>query len=126
MPQLDSLTYFSQYVYLLISFIAVYMFVLHFIMPNVVATLKLRQKLNSLNLLNNKLTEQPSIAQATFDDNSKQQALFSSYEQLVTNNWKLTTTKQKHSMLVSARAMQYSATFRLKKLFCDNVVRKIA
>jgi hypothetical protein len=49
MPQLDSLTYFSQYVYLVISFVAVYCFLLTFIVPKIVSTFKIRQKLNSLN-----------------------------------------------------------------------------
>jgi ABC-type uncharacterized transport system YnjBCD substrate-binding protein len=121
MPQLDALTYFSQYIYLLISFVAVYIFVLNFIMPKVVSTLKLRQKLNSLNLLSNKLN-QPSLQ---VYERSKLQTLFTHYDQLLNHNWKTNTTKQKNDMLQSVRAMQFCMTFRLKKLFCDNVVRKI-
>nr|UCS09825.1 ATP synthase F0 subunit 8 [Percursaria percursa] len=49
MPQLDALTYFSQYVYLLITFGAIYYYVLNFIIPKIVGTFKIRQKLNSLN-----------------------------------------------------------------------------
>ncbi len=47
MPQLDILTYFSQFVYLLISFITIYYFVIVFIIPNTVTATKLRAKFNS-------------------------------------------------------------------------------
>jgi hypothetical protein len=47
MPQLDTLTYFSQYVWLVITFASVYYFVIEFIIPSTASALKLRSKLNS-------------------------------------------------------------------------------
>jgi hypothetical protein len=55
MPQLDSLTYSAQFVYLLISFIGVYILTLQWIIPSVSTTQKLRQKLNTVALLDSKL-----------------------------------------------------------------------
>lgn len=50
MPQLDIVTYFSQFIYLLISFITIYYFVIVFIIPNTVTASKLRAKFNSTTL----------------------------------------------------------------------------
>ena len=47
MPQLDILSYFSQFVFLLFTFIAIYYFVITFIMPSTIAASKLRAKFNS-------------------------------------------------------------------------------
>jgi Plant ATP synthase F0 len=121
MPQLDALTYFTQYVYLVITFVGVYIFVLNFIMPQVISILKLRQKLNSLDLLNNKLN-QPSMQ---VYDGSKLKPLFTQYDQLIDNNWKLSTSKQTERMVQSARVMQFCTTLRLKKLFCHNIIGKL-
>jgi F0F1-type ATP synthase membrane subunit b/b' len=52
MPQLDTLTYFSQYVWLVITFASVYYFAIEFIIPSTASALKLRSKLNSSKLLN--------------------------------------------------------------------------
>lgn len=51
MPQLDVLTYFSQFIYLLISFIAVYVFIHSAVIPKIVSAQKLRQKVNSVSCL---------------------------------------------------------------------------
>lgn len=51
MPQLDALTYFSQYIWLIVTFGTTYAFVIHFIIPSLASTLKLRAKLNSSNTL---------------------------------------------------------------------------
>jgi hypothetical protein len=53
MPQLDTLTYFSQYVWLVITFASVYYVVIVFIIPSTASALKLRSKLNSSKLFNN-------------------------------------------------------------------------
>jgi hypothetical protein len=50
MPQLDTLTYFSQYVWLVITFASVYYFVIDLIIPSTASALKLRSKLNSSKL----------------------------------------------------------------------------
>ena len=70
MPQLDALTYFSQYIYLLITFSAVYYYVLYFIIPKIVSALKIRQKLNSLNL--NQIFNEKQKKQAAFVSDSAQ------------------------------------------------------
>lgn len=55
MPQLDALTYGSQFVYLVLSFVAVYVLTVRFIIPELVAVQKLRQKLNTVANLTSKL-----------------------------------------------------------------------
>lgn len=50
MPQLDILSYFSQFVFLLFSFIAIYYFVITFIIPSAITASKLRAKFNSTTL----------------------------------------------------------------------------
>ena len=47
MPQLDNVTYFSQFVFLLLSFLTVYYFVITNIMPATLTAHKLRAKFNS-------------------------------------------------------------------------------
>nr|YP_025781.1 ATP synthase F0 subunit 8 [Tupiella akineta]AAQ18740.1 ATP synthase F0 subunit 8 [Tupiella akineta] len=47
MPQLDTLTYFTQFVFLLVSFIYIYYFVITYIIPNTLTARKLRAKFNS-------------------------------------------------------------------------------
>lgn len=125
MPQLDALTYFSQYVYLLITFVSVYVFVLHFIIPKVASTLKLRQKLNSINLLTTKLQHSPGLR---FQTQTEPQApanaaLFAQYGDLLANNWKVAASihesseagQQTANWLVSTRALQLNDALRLKK-----------
>lgn len=123
MPQLDLLTYFHQYVYLIITFVAVYLFVLSFIIPKIVSALKIRRKLNSLNLLSSKLNpsvlvEQQKISKIT-------NPLFGHYDHLLTHNWKTVLAKRKKDWLDSTRALQLCQTLKLKKLFAHNIVRKI-
>ena len=127
MPQLDPLAYFHQYVYLLMTFVAVYFFVLSYIIPKVISTLKIRRKLNSIHLLTNK------ISQPTFqlDHSNLQQpygamdTLFLQYDNLLLVNWKSAATKGNNYWLQSTRTLQLSQTFRLKKLFLDNTIRRI-
>ena len=47
MPQLDILSYFSQFVFLLITFITIYYYVITFILPTTLTASKLRAKFNS-------------------------------------------------------------------------------
>lgn len=47
MPQLDILSYFPQFIFLLISFLSTYYFVVTFILPNNVSAGKLRAKFTS-------------------------------------------------------------------------------
>ena len=67
MPQLDALTYFSQYVVLIITFGGVYSFVIQFILPESASSLKLKCKLNSSNILKQKLVTTSTIPIATVD-----------------------------------------------------------
>lgn len=47
MPQLDTLSYFPQFIFLLISFLSIYYLVVTFILPNTISAGKLRAKFNS-------------------------------------------------------------------------------
>lgn len=48
MPQLDTLSFFSQYFFLLISFFSIYYYVITFIIPSTLTANKLRAKFNKL------------------------------------------------------------------------------
>ena len=48
MPQLDTLTYFSVYAYLVLTYVAVYIFVTLFIIPRLSTVLKVRQKMRQV------------------------------------------------------------------------------
>ena len=152
MPQLDALTYFSQYVYLLITFIAVYYFVLSFIIPKILCTFKIRQKLNSLNQKETITGEEKQGVEKPFiqTDSLKLLTVFSKYYSSTTkpmsfmvsnnmpsqygylayNSW-LTETCQSNVVesanqwLVSTAALQLVYNLRLKKILCDHIVRKI-
>lgn len=47
MPQLDTLSYFSQFIFLLLSFLSIYYFVITFIIPSTLTADKLRAKFNN-------------------------------------------------------------------------------
>jgi Plant ATP synthase F0 len=47
MPQLDILSYFSQFIFLLASFLSIYYFVITYILPSTLTAGKLRAKFNS-------------------------------------------------------------------------------
>ena len=151
MPQLDVLTYFHQYIYLLVTFVAVYLFVLSFIIPTVVSTLKIRRKLNTISLITNKLNQVIALSQSeSFEQpsgdysygygdiqtggycNIEQQEsevvnpLFQHCDDLIIQNWKIGTAKRKKDWLLSTRTLQLSQTLRLKKLFARNIVRRIS
>lgn len=82
MPQLDVLTYGSQFIYLVISFVAVYILTLHLIIPSLVAVQKLRQKLNTVvNSLNEKLNHSAEALSPNFDSD-----LHYAYEDLAKEN----------------------------------------
>ena len=153
MPQLDALTYFSQYVYLLITFIAVHYFVLSFIIPKTLATLKIRQKLNSLSEIgttNKSFTPKQAIAESsqlltvtfnkyyspaetlaalTLTEESSSTALLQ-YDNLLYNSWVAGTSHANvagstNQWLMSAVALQLSQNIRLRKLLCGQIVRKL-
>nr|YP_010003055.1 ATP synthase FO subunit 8 [Ulva sp. TM637]AZP40084.1 ATP synthase FO subunit 8 [Ulva sp. TM637] len=153
MPQLDALTYFSQYVYLLITFSAVYYYVLYFIIPKIVSTLKIRQKLNSLTAqLRQAASYQNGVQQLRGDSDSSQLVgLFSQhyrgpttnstwltesnnvglqYNHLLNQAWLVNTSQANavesvNQWLISTVALQLAHNLRLKKLLCDHIVRKI-
>ena len=151
MPQLDALTYFSQYVYLLITFSAVYYYVLYFIIPKIVSTLKIRQKLNSLSInqaennkngakqqsgdldsapLVDKLSqhEKGSIGGPSWLTESNNAGLRYNYLQnhaWVANTCQASAVKSPNQWLTSTAAMQLAHNLRLKKLLCDHIVRRI-
>ena len=109
MPQLDALTYFTQYIYLYISFVAAYAFVLNSIIPKVVSAQKLRQKLNSVAVVSSKLSQGDSPHNAT---------LYTAHENLLSANW-YANAKLSKTWPTCARMLQIGQTLRLKKLFCS-------
>ena len=116
MPQLDALTYFSQYVYLLISFIGTYVLVTTFVVPNLVSLLKLRQKLNSLSSLAETLKDAsaPGTEVRTLDGYVDRLASESWYDDV-----------QKSSRRAWSHAgslMQLTACMRLKKLLVGSTL----
>ena len=119
MPQLDTLTYLTQYVFLLITFVGTYFFVLSFIIPKTLCAFKIRQKLNSLNV-------DVDLANASNDSTST----FLQYNELICRNWRIETAKIAPSLLgspwlVSARALQLTQVMRLKKLLCTHMVQTL-
>lgn len=131
MPQLDALTYFTQYSHLLITFIAVYYFALSVIIPKTVSILKMRHKLNSLNSAPIKGQGSSTIDNAQLKvDNAQFSKLFSQYDSLLNNHWLIETsntrTREAYGQwLVSASVLQLAQVVRLKKLLCSSIVRKI-
>lgn len=149
MPQLDALTYFSQYVYLLITFSAVYYYVLNFIIPKIVGTFKIRQKLNSLNRNQTEDSKNSAQQQSAETTSIELLKLFSQhygterpglsaesgnmalqYDHLLNQAWLANTTQANavesaNQWLVSTVALQLAHNLRLKKLLCDHIVRKI-
>ena len=126
MPQLDTLTYFSQYVYLVGTFIAVYIFVLRYIMPLVITTFKLRQKLQHSSNFAHPLAfdhwltdpERPPLfnfAQMQSQDKAKMDTK-DHLDPFLEQNWKLRSAQKKLHMLISARKMQFCIMLRFKKL----------
>lgn len=127
MPQLDPITYFTQYVYLLITFIGVYFFVLSFIIPKTLCALKVRQKLNSLDNHTEKSIGKATPAYAVDSDSTA----FLEYKNLLNNNWIVETSKagtveMGSRWLVSARALKLAQVVRLRKLLLEHTVQKIS
>nr|YP_010021554.1 ATP synthase FO subunit 8 [Ulva rigida]QOL10395.1 ATP synthase FO subunit 8 [Ulva rigida] len=147
MPQLDALTYFSQYVYLFITFSAVYYYVLHFIIPKIVSTLKIRQKLNSFNLSQAESYTNTATNFERGDSDSTQllEVLNQHYKQpsglktsdatlqynhLLNQAWlantsQATAAESANKWLNSTVALQLAHNLRFKKLLCDHIVRRI-
>nr|YP_010003131.1 ATP synthase FO subunit 8 [Ulva torta]AZP40243.1 ATP synthase FO subunit 8 [Ulva torta] len=151
MPQLDALTYFSQYVYLLITFSAVYYYVLYFIIPKIVSTLKIRQKLNSLAVSQTESYKAGGQSQRGDSGSTQLIDIFSQhykessinplwqtessnaglqYNHLLNQAWLTNTCRANVAesatqWLVSTVALQLAHNLRLKKLLCDQIVRKI-
>jgi hypothetical protein len=133
MPQLDSLTYCSQFIYLVISFIGVYQLTLGFIIPSVVAAQKLRQKLNTVALLENKLdveldlghinTKGMSFVATSFGPGVGRSPvnMLNTYELLAINNLKYFALP-KRSWLNSTRMVQFCQTIGQKKSVCARTI----
>lgn len=119
MPQLDPLTYINQYVFLLITFVGAYCFVLTFIIPKTLCAFKVRQKLNSLTAEVNSLETSKD-----FSNN------FLQYDKLINTHWQVEAAKRGpvhlgSRYIVSARALQLAQVIRLKKLLCTHTVQKL-
>lgn len=111
MPQLDSQTYFSQFVYLIISFVAVYILILNFILPRVVAVQKMRQKLNSI------ATAVAKLDRAASDE------LGHPVEVLRSAKWQ-SAAKLAEKWPSSARSLQIQRALTFKKSLCTYVLRR--
>lgn len=127
MPQLDPVTYLTQYVYLLITFVSVYFFVLSFIIPKTLSALKVRQKLNSLDTDIERSTDLMFEKTSVLDSES---TVFSQYNNLLNNNWiaetsKTGTTEVGSRWLISGRALQLAQVVRLRKLLSEHTIQKI-
>jgi hypothetical protein len=112
MPQLDVLTYFSQFVYLLISFIAVYVFIHSTVIPKIVSAQKLRQKVNSVSRLTAKLNAAPvPISYGLIVGTNH------SVDDLRSSKW-YSSTSPRAAWPTCARALQIAAAQSIKKRFC--------
>jgi hypothetical protein len=117
MPQLDSLTYCAQFVYLLVSFIGVYILTLHSIIPAVAATEKLRQKLNTVAVLVDKCDN----ALISLTQNAGVDEVVNTYELLVAGNLTHYAIPQK-SWLTAVRMTQLCHTLLQKKSLCVRTI----
>lgn len=113
MPQLDYFCYFSQFIYLLISFIGVYVLSLTIVLPQLVAIVKLRQKLNSLVQLSSNLSK---------GDKDKEALLRIAREKLIRTNWH-NRSKCTKMWIISSRMLQIAETMRLKKIDCYPIIQ---
>jgi Plant ATP synthase F0 len=114
MPQLDVLTYFTQFVYLLLSFVGAYIFALNFLLPRVLGAIKLRQKLNSISQATSKLEHS--------DADGHNATLYAAHDNLLSANY-YACSKLSKSWPTCAMILQMSLTLKLKKLFCNHNVR---
>jgi hypothetical protein len=112
MPQLDTLTYFSQFVYLCISFVLGYIFILNRVIPKMISVQKLRGKLNSLALLTWKLNGSNTDINTT---------LHLAEANLVSTCWN-NRSKLKKMWAISARMEQLSQVYESKKVECYPIV----
>ena len=121
MPQLDTLTYFSQYAYLAISFIGTYVLVLTLIVPNLVALLKLRQKLNSLSSLSASLGEAHRQAPLAGDAGTES---YATHQRLAGESWYDALQKSRgRTWSYTSALMQTAACVRLKKTLAKVVLQ---
>lgn len=111
MPQLDVLTYGSQFIYLVISFVAVYILTLRLIIPSLVAIQKLRQKLNTVASLNSKLNRSAEAFSPVFDDD-----LYYAYEGLANENLSHYAKPQKPWLTCKRMAQICQAQYEKKDL----------
>ena len=111
MPQLDVLTYFSQFIYLLISFIAVYVFIHITVIPKIVSAQKLRQKVNSVSSLTEKLH---AAALPSYD----------SVSGLRSSKWH-GSTKPRAAWPRCARMQQIAAAQGFKKRLCGLILLRV-
>lgn len=115
MPQLDTLTYFSQYAYLMISFLGTYVLTLNFILPGLTALTKLRQKLNSLSTLASDL-DAPG-------DGSQGPTEAVPTSRLAAGSWYDAVQKSsRRPWPMSCATMMVAATVRTRKLLTHHVV----
>jgi hypothetical protein len=112
MPQLDNLSYLSQFAYLFISFLGTYSFMVFFLIPRAITTKKFKQKLNSIALLTSKFSEKTPnfklmhIYQLLFAHNVKFYGIF----------------KIQNSILMSRRITQLFHMLKDKKCFMQKVL----
>ena len=126
MPQLDILSYFSQFVFLLISFITIYYFLITFIIPGTLTASKLRAKFNNTTRQTVKnLSDKVFISEILLNENFNKASLnlasksaFSfSVEDLKTQN---KTSKQN---VQSALTFHYTSALANKKQLINNMYK---
>ena len=133
MPQLDALTYISQFVYLCITFGLSYTFALNFVIPRLVSILKLRQKLNTIAQVSYKLDrserndhESLPRGNATTVSGFQQQA-FSVHDVVQDLGQRKWYARSQRSKLwpISASALVIMSTLKLKKILCNVTVAPV-
>lgn len=113
MPQLDVLTYFSQFIYLLISIIAVYVCIHTTVIPKIVTAQKLRTKVNSVAYLTAHNT------QAVVDTPA-----YDNVSELRSSKW-FGSTHGVPAWPRSARMQQYLAAQGFKKRLCGLILLRV-
>lgn len=124
MPQLDILSYFSQFVFLLFSFLITYYFIITYVIPSTITAAKLRAKFNTHqeNSKNTLGISKQSISDKDYLDRLTSEALAqlaykSSTSATVDTFFDL--NKASHSNIKSALLFHYSYILARKKRLVD-------
>jgi hypothetical protein len=129
MPQLDTLTYFSQFIFLLVSFLCIYYFVITYILPNTLTARKLRAKFNSQLESSKGLLQVPSEleGQAFIGEAALESLTAEAYTQLACKNAASSTVEDLNAInktgkpnIQSALMLHYTYALANKKGLIDS------